>query len=201
MRAARRGYELGAPMLAAWLKVTGRSRVKGKSHAAEHPREGEDPAEPGRKSIDRGRHCARPPRSSWSARHAGHRDHDRGQQAADPLASRSRPHGLRPARATGNIAAAGRAAVPKKNPAEAGLKFWDKRAQRVLELVPYANNADPPEAVPPDQQKNREHDPEKACPGLDPGWIPVSGKRSCSTNKLERDDDSKKSHLADALTG
>jgi hypothetical protein len=31
-----------------------------------------------------------------------------------------------------------------------------------------------------------EHDPEK--------WIPVFGKRSCSTNKLERDDDSKKSH-------
>jgi hypothetical protein len=21
-----------------------------------------------------------------------------------------------------------------------------------------------------------EHDPEKACPGLDPGWIPVFGK-------------------------
>src|SRR5262249_28934119 len=41
-----------------------------------------------------------------------------------------------------------------------------------------------------------EHDPEK--------WIPVFGKAcprarpegSCSTNKLERDDDSKKSHLA-----
>src|SRR5262245_4523898 len=31
-----------------------------------------------------------------------------------------------------------------------------------------------------------EHDPEK--------WIPVFGKRSCSNNKLERDDDSKKSH-------
>src|SRR5262249_25880058 len=40
------------------------------------------------------------------------------------------------------------------------------------------------------------HDPEKACPGLDPGWVPVFGKRSCSTNKLERDDDSKKSHPA-----
>ena len=36
-----------------------------------------------------------------------------------------------------------------------------------------------------------EHDPEK--------WIPVFGKRSCSTNKIERDDDSKKSHLALAL--
>jgi hypothetical protein len=22
-----------------------------------------------------------------------------------------------------------------------------------------------------------EHDPEKACPGLDPGWIPVFGKK------------------------
>src|SRR5262245_17768606 len=33
-----------------------------------------------------------------------------------------------------------------------------------------------------------EHDPEK--------WIPVFGKRSCSNNKVERDGDSKKSHLA-----
>jgi AraC family transcriptional regulator len=37
------------------------------------------------------------------------------------------------------------------------------------------------------------HDPEK--------WIPVFGKRSCATNKLERDDDSKKNHpaLADRI--
>ena len=27
-------------------------------------------------------------------------------------------------------------------------------------------------------------------------WVPVFGKRSCSDNKLERDDDSKKSHPA-----
>jgi len=33
-----------------------------------------------------------------------------------------------------------------------------------------------------------EHDPEK--------WVPVFGKRSCSINKLKRDDDSKKSHHA-----
>src|SRR5262249_15047121 len=33
-----------------------------------------------------------------------------------------------------------------------------------------------------------EHDPEK--------WVPVFGKRSCSTKKLERDDDSNKSHPA-----
>jgi putative MATE family efflux protein len=33
-----------------------------------------------------------------------------------------------------------------------------------------------------------EHDPEK--------WVPVFGKRSCSKKKLERDDDSKKSHPA-----
>ena len=33
-----------------------------------------------------------------------------------------------------------------------------------------------------------ERDPEK--------WIPVFGKRSCSNNKLERDDDSKRSHHA-----
>jgi hypothetical protein len=34
----------------------------------------------------------------------------------------------------------------------------------------------------------REHDPEK--------WIAGFRKRSCSTTKLERDDDSKKSHHA-----
>jgi hypothetical protein len=28
-----------------------------------------------------------------------------------------------------------------------------------------------------------EHDPEKARPGLDPGWKPVFGKRSCSKAK------------------
>jgi hypothetical protein len=33
-----------------------------------------------------------------------------------------------------------------------------------------------------------EHDPEK--------WVAVFGKRSCSINKLKRDDDSKKSHRA-----
>src|SRR6266705_1073758 len=33
-----------------------------------------------------------------------------------------------------------------------------------------------------------EHDPEK--------WTPVFRKRSCSNKKIERDDDSKKSHLA-----
>jgi hypothetical protein len=37
-------------------------------------------------------------------------------------------------------------------------------------------------------------DPEKACPGLDPGWIPVFGKSS--TKELERDDDPKRNHPA-----
>src|SRR5713226_5490261 len=37
-----------------------------------------------------------------------------------------------------------------------------------------------------------EHDPEK--------WTPVFGERSCSTNELERDDDSKKSHPAHGRT-
>ncbi len=44
------------------------------------------------------------------------------------------------------------------------------------------------------------HDPEKACPALDAGWVPVSPRdkreafapRSCSNKKIERDDDSKK---------
>jgi hypothetical protein len=30
-------------------------------------------------------------------------------------------------------------------------------------------------------------DPEKACPGLDPGWEPVSGKDHAQNNKLEWD--------------
>ena len=51
------------------------------------------------------------------------------------------------------------------------------------------------------------HDPEKACPALDAGWVPVFprdkreafARRSCSNKKIERDDDSKKSHPALAL--
>src|SRR5262249_32616508 len=43
----------------------------------------------------------------------------------------------------------------------------------------------------PDARRSLEHDPEK--------WVPVFGKRSCSTKRLERDDDSSKSHPA--LTG
>src|SRR5262249_47386165 len=54
-----------------------------------------------------------------------------------------------------------------------------------------------------------EHDPEKACPGPDPGWAPVFGNAcprarpggSCSSNNVERNDDSKKSHLALARCG
>jgi hypothetical protein len=31
------------------------------------------------------------------------------------------------------------------------------------------------------------HDPEKACPGPEPGWIPVFGRRSCAANGVPRD--------------
>src|SRR5262245_32819123 len=34
-----------------------------------------------------------------------------------------------------------------------------------------------------------ERDPEKACPGLDPGCLPVLGKRLCSRKKPEQDDE------------
>src|SRR6266436_4903643 len=52
-----------------------------------------------------------------------------------------------------------------------------------------------------------EHDPEKACPALDAGWVPVFprdkreafARRSCSNKKIERDNDSKKSHPALAV--
>ena len=51
------------------------------------------------------------------------------------------------------------------------------------------------------------HDPEKACPALDAGWVPVFprdkreafARRSRANKKIERDDDSKKSHPALAL--
>jgi hypothetical protein len=39
-------------------------------------------------------------------------------------------------------------------------------------------------------------DPEKACPGLDPGWKPVFGKDHAQNKNLERDDDSKRNHPA-----
>src|SRR5712664_685234 len=39
----------------------------------------------------------------------------------------------------------------------------------------------------------QEHDPEK--------WVPVFRKRSCSNKKIERDDDSQKSHPALAVSG
>src|SRR5262249_15829229 len=57
-----------------------------------------------------------------------------------------------------------------------------------------------------------EHDPEKACPGLDPGldpgWVPAFEEAcprarpegSCSNNKMERDGDPKISHLAPSGT-
>jgi hypothetical protein len=32
-----------------------------------------------------------------------------------------------------------------------------------------------------------EHDPEKACPGLDPGWKPVFGKDHARTQYLDHD--------------
>src|SRR5438874_1988427 len=31
------------------------------------------------------------------------------------------------------------------------------------------------------------HDPEKACPGLDPGWNPVFGKDHAQTKELDHD--------------
>src|SRR5258707_15742293 len=40
------------------------------------------------------------------------------------------------------------------------------------------------------------HVPQKACPGLDPGWIPVLRKWTCANKELEQGDDSKKSHPA-----
>jgi hypothetical protein len=43
-----------------------------------------------------------------------------------------------------------------------------------------------------ERSEKLEHDPEKPAPDLIQGGYPVFGKRSCFTNKLERDDDSNK---------
>jgi len=37
-----------------------------------------------------------------------------------------------------------------------------------------------------------EHDPEKACPGLDPGWVPVFGKDHAPAKNLERQSSKRK---------
>src|SRR6478752_69686 len=41
-----------------------------------------------------------------------------------------------------------------------------------------------------------EHDPEKACPGLDPGLAALFGQRSCSNKELERHGETSRSHSA-----
>jgi len=48
----------------------------------------------------------------------------------------------------------------------------------------------------PDLLRGLEHDPEKGCPGLDPGWTSVFGERSYSANQPERDHNSKRNHPA-----
>src|SRR5215475_7977907 len=77
-------------------------------------------------------------------------------------------------------------------------EWWNYSSRRPGALLPKRHIAhesagfrhSPNEGVLAGQSVRRsgssEHDPEK--------WIPVFGKRSCSNNKLERDDDSKKSH-------
>ena len=46
-----------------------------------------------------------------------------------------------------------------------------------------------------------EHDPEKACPGLDPGVDAGFRKRSCSANKPERDDENVITLQSSAVVG
>jgi aminoglycoside phosphotransferase (APT) family kinase protein len=77
------------------------------------------------------------------------------------------------------------------------LAGWERRYARFIATEgasePAADAADPPQAADflltitglAARRSALEHDPEKACPGLDPGWMPVFGKRSCSTNKTD----------------
>src|SRR5262249_29310877 len=77
-------------------------------------------------------------------------------------------------------------------------------SQRILQPVSrlsgtrpsVASRTGPPGCGPGERGPSLRACSEKACPGLDPGWVPVFGKRFISTKRLERDDGSNKSHPA-----
>jgi hypothetical protein len=142
------------PALSAGPGIDRGHRGQGEGYGPNRSREGPNTSSPRRRPAERGRHRAGAPRLARSKGPAGHRDDDGRQQVTNSICPRPRPHGLIPAepllrypapddggldRQQGCGCTAGRGRSPeRKTPPRAGLKYWDERTQRVVELVPPA---------------------------------------------------------------
>jgi hypothetical protein len=126
---------------------------KGEGYGSNRSREGPRPSSSGRWPAERGRRCAGAARLARSKGAPAPRDDDGRGRIANLARPRSRPHGLISAEPraidrgiplptvteptqSGLGLAPVRAAAERKTPPTAGLKFWDERTQRVVELVP-----------------------------------------------------------------
>src|SRR5262244_560132 len=153
-----RGPRLCQPGRAS-TEVTG---VKGEGYGSNRSREGPHTSSPRGRPAERGRRRAGAPRLARSKGPAGQRHDDARGQVANSIPPRPRPHGLNPAEPGCGIQlptmdggrpttwlrwrARSRACNPKekprrgrgsserKTPPRAGLKYWDERTQRVVEL-------------------------------------------------------------------
>jgi hypothetical protein len=129
--------------------------TKGEGYGSNRSREGPHTSSSGRWPAERGRCRAGAARLARSKGPPAPRDDDGRGQIANFARPRSRPHGLIsaqpraidrgiPLRTVTEPAQSGlrlgpvRAAAERKTPPTAGLKFWDERTQRVVELVPPA---------------------------------------------------------------
>jgi hypothetical protein len=127
--------------------------TKGEGYGSNRSREGPHTSSSGRWPAERGRRRAGAARLARSKGPPAPRDDDGRGQIANFARPRSRPHGLIPAELraidrgiplrtvteptrSGLGLAPVRAAAERKTPPTAGLKFWDERTQRVVELVP-----------------------------------------------------------------
>ena len=156
--AAQAGYECGVgsgiPQAHAPTQLT---RVKG--YGSNRSREGSHPSSSGRWPAERGRRRAGASGLARSKGPPAPRDDDGREQEGNFTRPRSRPHVLisgepsatnrhrprYPAADGGGAdteqaaACAGQGPLPKEKPRRRrGSKFWDERAQRVVELVPPA---------------------------------------------------------------
>src|SRR6516162_3145242 len=132
-------------------EVTG---VKGEGYGSNRSREGPRTSSPRRRPAERGRRRTGASRLARSKGPAGQRHDDARRQVANSIPPRPRPHGLNSAEpgcgirlpiwtvSTDNKAAVARPVASvqpeRKTPPRAGLKYWDERTQRVVELVPPA---------------------------------------------------------------
>ena len=127
--------------------------TKGEGYGSNRSREGPHPSSSGKWPAERGRRRAGAARLARSKGPPAPRDDDGREQKGNFARPRSRPHILisagpgaigrgiplrtatEPTRSGLRLAPV-RAAAERKTPPTAGLKFWDERAQRVVELVP-----------------------------------------------------------------